>query len=269
MATINEIEGLMSDLDIANEENEELVLDVEGEESANRFELCLVGKFLTEKSLNVRAMKSKMADLWKPAMGINIKTLVPGLFLFQFYHKNDLDWMMSNGPWSFDNTILVTSTIPAGGDPTKVSLNEVAFWIQIYDLPSGYMSEVVGKQLGNFFGSFVSFDPSNIKSIWREYMRVRIKVDVRLPLKRKKKICKKDKSEFIVNCKYEKLGEFCFICGLLSHTERFCKKKISGEMDGNSREWGAWLRAPPRRHTAQGRSKWLRDETNEGWGENQ
>lgn len=82
MATSNEIESMMSDLDIANEENEELVLDIEGEEAVNRFELCVVGKFLTEKSLNVRAMKSKMANLWKPAMGINIKTLVPGVFLF-------------------------------------------------------------------------------------------------------------------------------------------------------------------------------------------
>lgn len=48
---------------------------------------------------------------------------------------------MSNGPWSFHNAILVTSIIPKGGDPTKVPLNEVEFWIQIYDLPSGYMSK--------------------------------------------------------------------------------------------------------------------------------
>lgn len=40
---------------------------------SNRYELCLVGRFLTEKSINVRATKSKTADVWKPAMGISVK----------------------------------------------------------------------------------------------------------------------------------------------------------------------------------------------------
>lgn len=45
MATVNNIDTLMSDLDISGEENEELVLEVESEEAENRFELCLVSKF--------------------------------------------------------------------------------------------------------------------------------------------------------------------------------------------------------------------------------
>lgn len=57
-------------------------------------------------------------------------------------------------------------------------------------------------------------------------MRIRIKVDVREPLKRKKKIYKKDRSEVMVHCKYKKLGDFCFMCGMLLHTERFCPKKL-------------------------------------------
>lgn len=48
---------------IDNEENDELVIDAGVEEEINRFELCLVGRFLTEKNINVRVMKSKMANL--------------------------------------------------------------------------------------------------------------------------------------------------------------------------------------------------------------
>lgn len=268
MAEGDNLDLRIAELDISNEENEEWMFDEEAEETGNRFELCLVGSFLTEKSLNVRVMKSKMADIWKPAMGINIKTLRPGLYLFQFYHKDDMMWMMNNGPWTFDNAILVTSIIPAGGDPTKVPLHEVEFWIQLYDIPSGLMTEAVGKQLGNFFGSFVKYDSSNNTSIWREYMRLRIKVDVRRPLKRKKKICRRDRTECVVHCKYEKLGDFCFLCGLLTHTERFCKKRLEKNVISEEREWGGWLRAPTRRGAVQGRSKWLRDEGTEEWGGN-
>lgn len=61
----------------------------------------------------------------------------------------------------------------------KVPLYDLELWIQIYDLLSGYMSELVGKQLGNFFGLFLMHDPSNNASIWLEYMRLKFKVDVR------------------------------------------------------------------------------------------
>lgn len=125
------------------EENEELVFEEWVEEEFNMFELCLMGRFLTEKNINVCAMKMKLADFWKPAIGINIKDLKPGLFLYQFYYKEDMNWVVANGPWTLDGALLVMSMIKPGEDPTKVPLIEVNFWVQIHDLPVGYMSEIV------------------------------------------------------------------------------------------------------------------------------
>lgn len=204
MASVNDIEMQLAEMDIENEENEELDEGIEDE--VNRFELCMVGRFLTEKNINVKVMKTKMTDIWRPAMGITIKDLKPGLFLFQFYHLDDMQWVANGGPWSFDNALLVMNVIKQGEDPTKVSLFEMDFWIQIHDLPIGFMSEIVGKQLGNYFGMFIKYDSNNNSSKWREFMRLKVRIDVRKPLKRKKKICRKDKTEVVVNCKYEKLG---------------------------------------------------------------
>lgn len=268
MARLEEINERMSGMNIDDEENEQIILDEGVEEDSNKFELCLVGRFITEKGINTRAMKSKLADVWKPARGINIKDLKPGIFLFQFYHADDMAWVVNGGPWSFDGALLVHNFIPKGEDPVKVPLFDVNFWIQIHGLPSGLMNETVGKQLGNFFGTFLLYDPNNNTSIWRESMRLRIRMDVRKPLKRKKKICKRDGTECVVQCKYERLGDFCFVCGLLSHTERFCSKKLGVQQHDSLREWGSWLRAPPRRAAGQERSKWLRDERDEDWGGN-
>lgn len=82
-------------------------------------------------------------------------------------------------------------------------------------------------------------------------MRVRIRIDVRKPLKRKNKIVKKDGKEFIVECKYERLGEFCFSCGLVSHTDRFYRNSIDRGNEVVVKEWGSWLRAPPCRVAGQ------------------
>lgn len=255
----------MASLDIEEEENESFVFDEADEDESNRYELCLIGRFLTEKTINMRAMKSKMADVWKPTMGISIKELEQGIYLFQFFHKEDMLWVTKGGPWMFDNAMLAIEAVGAYEDPVKVPLWHVNIWIQIHDLPMGFMTEAVGKQLGNFFGKFLEYDSKNNTSIWRECMRVKIKFDVRKPLKRKKKIVKKDGKEFTVTCKYERLGEFCFLCGLVTHTDRFCRKFIDRRGSEGEKEWGLWLKAPPRRAAGQNQSRWLRDEGDESW----
>lgn len=194
MARYQDLDDQLADLNIEEEENEDFIFDEGMEEQLNRYELCLVGRFLTEKNVNTRAMTSKMADVWKPAMGINIKEIDSGSFLFQFYHKEDMMWVFSGGSWSFDNAMLILSKIPAGEEPLSVPLWNVEIWIQIHDLPKRFMSNAVGKQLGDFFGAYVSYDAKNNSSIWVEYMRIKIQMDVRKPLKRKKKIRRKNGS---------------------------------------------------------------------------
>lgn len=267
MARYQDLEAQMADMNIEDEENEGFVFEGDVEEEVNKYELCLIGRFLTEKSINTRAMKTKMADIWKPTMGINIKELEQGIYLFQFYHKEDMIWVQNGGPWTFENAMLCTDVIPPGEDPLKVPLWFLNIWIQLHDLPSGFMSESVGKQLGNFFGEFLLYDEKNNTSIWRECMRVKIKIDVRKPLKRRKKVNRKIGNDFVVSCKYERLGDFCFSCGLVSHTERFCRRNIDRRIGGGSQEWGAWLRAPPRRAAGQGTSKWIREERDAKWEE--
>lgn len=87
MATVNDIEMHMVELDIEHEENEELINDTGVKEEINIFELCLVGRFLRKKNISVLAMKSKLADIWKPALGISIKDLNQGYFYFNFTKK--------------------------------------------------------------------------------------------------------------------------------------------------------------------------------------
>lgn len=52
---------------------------------------------------------------------------------------------------------------------------------------------------------------------------------------------------------------------MLSHTERFCRKKLEGSEGEISKEWGQWLRAPPRKMAGSNRSKWLREEGDGEW----
>lgn len=119
---------MMANLDITNEENEELIFDEEIEDNVDRFEICLVGgrRILYGEKFKCSSDEVKIS-IHMEAIDGNKHRDTNTLYLFRFYHKDDMTWMLNNGHLSFDNVMLVTSTILAGNDPTKVQLNEMEF----------------------------------------------------------------------------------------------------------------------------------------------
>lgn len=74
---------------------------------------CLVGRFLTTKPIQPHIMKERMATVWQPGRRVSIKEIEKGIFLFQFFHKLDVQRVMNGSPWSFDGYILILSLVGA------------------------------------------------------------------------------------------------------------------------------------------------------------
>lgn len=70
-----------------------LTIENEGE----NLQLCLVGRFLTDRPIRVHIMKDRMAGVWRPLEGVTIRELKPGLFLIQFYHRVDVQRVLKGG----------------------------------------------------------------------------------------------------------------------------------------------------------------------------
>lgn len=107
------------------------------------------------------------------------------------------------------------------------------------------MSETILRNIGNFVGSFVKADPVNMPGGWRMYMRIRVNMDIGKPLKRRMRI-KEGGDWNWLNLKYERLGTFCFVCGMLGHFERDCSVIYANPEKDIPRVYGVWLRAPTR-----------------------
>ncbi|PNX97372.1 ribonuclease H, partial [Trifolium pratense] len=110
------------------------------------------------------------------------------------------------------------------------------------------------------FGEFLEYDKNNNNSFWRQYMRIRVKVDVRLPLKKDTKVKNKAGEWCTVNFKYEKLGVFCFVCGIMGHAENKCGVRFAMEHDDGTRGWSSDIRAEPKRQGGRLSSRWLRED---------
>ncbi|KAL8473720.1 hypothetical protein ACS0TY_030534 [Phlomoides rotata] len=255
------MEANFADLSLASGEEEEILHD-DGDESedCNTQDHCLVGRFLTQQSVNFMSMKNLMATVWRPMRGVTIWSIGEGRYLFQFFHFLDVQIVMAGSPWFFNNHPLIIHLLRKGEHQLWVSLNNLPFWVHIYDLPHGFISEKVGIQLGNFLGKFLEYDKSNHGAAWLNYVRIRVEIDTSIQLKRWKKIAKKSGEPFLVTFKYKKLGIFFFVCGILGHTENFCEVRYASSEVEPKRECGLFLKAPERGVKRVVSNRWLRKE---------
>lgn len=93
------------------------------------------------------------------------------------------------------------------------------FWIRAFNLPVDYCKEAVAIFLMNFMGKFVACDSAVVTRRWQSYLRFRVEIDIRQPLKWLKKVAIRDGTKLQVIFKYEKLPPFCYLCSKLGHTE--------------------------------------------------
>ncbi|KAM7462720.1 hypothetical protein LguiA_030841 [Lonicera macranthoides] len=218
----------------------------------------LVGRFITDRSINVTAKQDTMSRVWRPVRGVWIKELSPNLFLFQFGHEVDMNRVINDGPWSFDQHLLVLRRLENGVSPHQVQLFHAEFWVQVYNLPVGFMSEKVAEHIGNYIGTFVEADRNNFNGGRREFMRIRVSLDIRKSLKTRMKIQKEGEGSSWINFKYERLPGFCFFCGVIGHSDRFCELFIDFPNKNVEKNFGVWLRAPNRRTQVITENRWLR-----------
>lgn len=245
---IQELEDGCNNISLETEEERGVDLpDENDEQSANiNLRFAMVGKFLTDKHIKFEYMQQVLASVWRPVMGMRVKEIRANLFIFQFSHENDVARVLDNGPWGFENYTLVCKRLGPDDIPEKIPLFILDIWVQIFDLPCGYMSEKIAGLIGNHVRSYIFSDPNNLLGGWRSFLHIRVSIDVRFPLKRKMKMKKKDGSYFWVYVKYERLHTFCYFCGILGHAVQFCRKIYEIKTPPEELPYGAWHRAKPR-----------------------
>ncbi|KAL0403880.1 UNVERIFIED_CONTAM: hypothetical protein Sradi_2028800 [Sesamum radiatum] len=98
----------------------------------------------------------------------------------------------------------------------------------------------------NKVGRFVGMDMEESGRSWGASMRIRAAINVTLPLVRALRVVTTMGDEVVVSLTYERLQNFCYLCGHLDHISKFCAWQFEEgfEDPGDETPYGPWLRAP-------------------------
>lgn len=85
-----------------------------------------------------------------------------------------------------------------------------------------FLSENILKGVGLSLGKYIKSDSNTFAGGWKPYVQIRVLLNAEKPLKRRMKIKREGDNWSWLNFKYERLGTFCFVCGIIGHSKREC-----------------------------------------------
>lgn len=114
-------------------------------EKCDKFKHWLVGKFLTDCPINFGIAKRSLIKALRCRAQIPTVDLEQKFFFFQFQKNLDMKKVMANEPWQFNWQTLVVNRWDEELSASQISFSHCSFRIQLHDMPSLYMTELIGK----------------------------------------------------------------------------------------------------------------------------
>ena len=92
--------------------------------------------------------------------------------------------------------------------------------MQVHDIPVRFMNQKVADGICSNVGTVIK--KSETEGEGGSFMRVRVRLDITIPLSRGRKVSLGQGKELWVSFKYERLPNICYWCGYLNHDDRDC-----------------------------------------------
>ncbi|KAI4986385.1 hypothetical protein ZWY2020_019015 [Hordeum vulgare] len=234
-----ELGDFFEKLDLHEEEFDDVIVEEETPDLADEIPWLALARVQTYKNFSQAAFFKDMRAAWNMAKPVRFRPIGANLFVIQAQCLGDWDRIMSQGPWLFRNMAVIFAPYDGYSEARDILMVHMPIWLQIHKLPDGYCRVDVVEKLLRSSGEILE---TRIAGNSRgDYIRVRVKHDVRKPLTKFVSIVK-GKVRSVYAVKYEKLARFCKACGIISHDHKECGNGVYEERD---LKFGDYLYADP------------------------
>lgn len=202
--------------------------------------LSLIGHFHTTKPINLRATKNLLRLVWKLGQDLRMTNVGNGLIQFKFSMESQVQWVLQNGSWSFDNHLLLLRRQDKGMTAFSVKFLSIPIWVQVWGLPFDLFNEEEGKDIWDEIGKVVVVNCKAMTSDQACLLRIRVGLLLDKPLRRGAPILSLEGDKVQVAFQYERLLGLCFQCGRLGHEAKDCSNPMAKGC--TQKPYGEWMR---------------------------
>lgn len=244
---MDKVEGLMRRMQLSAAEKKGIRITSGGLDAGEEGPPQAFGKLFSEKRGRASALEMALTQPWCPRDRLECKELGDNKFLFTFHQASGKRKALEDGPWNLSDELLVMVDVDDSKTLDEIEFNEIPCWVRIMKLPLGMMNRSTAEALGKEIGKFVEADVGRDGKVVGSFLRVKVRLDIRVPLMRGITILVgKEGQEVNRWCplQYEFLPDFCYICGLLGHTDRLCDKKL---LKGEVKQFDGSIRFTPQK----------------------
>ncbi|KAM0922773.1 hypothetical protein ACQ4PT_005948 [Festuca glaucescens] len=206
-ASKDDIEAMMRELGLKEDDLDDVVFEEEQPTTEVDNRWMMLVRVNTDREFSNYWFFKNMRAAWDLAQEVKIRTLGDNLFTMKFSCLGDWDKVTQGGPWTFRGNAVLFAEYDGFTKPSTIKLNQFDIWVQIHDLPDGYKGMV--KAMASKIGEFISMEPPSV-DFAGNFFRVRVKLDVRKPLKNVASIVRGGKRELFI-VKYERLPDWCAV----------------------------------------------------------
>lgn len=245
--TEKSVKILCKRLKITKLENKKIIVELNSVKGVvNREKNRLLVKLLTKKYFNSEKFKPTMKKVWRSIKSLCFYEMGARLMMIEFEELNNKNHVMRDSLWNFDKCLILVKDSD-GGQVKNIQLKKVAFWIKVHNLPLMARNDYVGGLVGVSLGRVEDIDIEYKEVEWREFIRIKVSLDITKPLVWQKKLNIELPKSIWLHFTYKKLPNFCFYCGVLCYTHKdwevWALAKEKFEVEGFP--YGTWLQEEP------------------------
>ncbi|KAL6268995.1 hypothetical protein ACE6H2_025906 [Prunus campanulata] len=213
-------------------------------------------------------LHARLQQKWNLKGGWKLIDLVNDYFVVKFDLEEDLNFVLTGGPWLISGQYLVMQKWRPGFCPATAHITRMAAWIRVSAIQLECFDIWALKRIGNLLGKLLKVDALTTAQNRGKFARLCVELDLTKPLDAFVQI-----NQVWYNIEYEGLPEICYSCGHYGHKKEACNLKTTSAgltsetplaagtdtmgqpaemekenpVEGNEGLRGPWMNVPPRR----------------------
>jgi hypothetical protein len=191
---------------------DELMIDIDGEDVVEASRVLGIAVYYSRKSYNPQFLFSDMISAWGIERLAGVEKLGDYIFKVEFTREEEKVRVIEGGPWRHKGDALLIAHYDGLLRPSEIPIQSIGLWVRLYDLPAAMMKPTIAQKLGEQLGEFLKMDTR-----FPGYLCIRVRYPLGKPLMSSLAVTVKGRGQMLITLRYKNMPHFCFSCGRIGH----------------------------------------------------